>query len=107
MHLHGSGTSVRWSGSLNLNLFHTKDRADRYVTLAYLVSSSPPFAITNVSRPLPLQDGASFASSLTLAPGGTKLVVGYGVADAEARALVMSMDFVASLFSWQAKHARL
>ena len=105
MHLHGSGTSVRWSDGLNLNLLHTKDRADRYVTLAYLVSSSPPFAITNVSRPLPLQGGASFASSLTLAPGGTKVVVGYGVADAEARALVMSRDFVASLFSWQAEDA--
>ena len=29
------------------------------------------------------------------------MIVGYGVADAESRALVMSKDYVASLFSWQ------
>ena len=100
--LHGSGTSVRWSNDLYLNLFHTKDETDRYVTMAYLMSATHPFAITNVSRPLPLQGGsASFASSLALSPGGTKVIVGYGVADTEARALVMSRDYVASLFSWQ------
>ena len=100
--LHGSGTSVRWSKDLYLNLFHTKDGTDRYVTMAYLMSATFPFAITNVSRPLPLQGGnASFASSLALSPGGSKVVVGYGVADTEARALVMSRDYVASLFSWQ------
>ena len=102
MRLHGSGTAIRWSNDRYLNLFHTKDGTDRYVTMAYLMSASSPFAITNVSRPLPLQGGnASFASSLTLSPGGTKVIVGYGVADAESRALVMSKDYVASLFSWQ------
>lgn len=100
--LRGSGTSVRWSNDLYLNLFHTKDDTDRYVTMAYLMSATAPFAIMNVSRPLPLQGGsASFASSLALSPGGTKVIVGYGVADTEARALVMSRDYVASLFSWQ------
>ena len=100
--LHGSGTSVRWSKDLYLNLFHTKDGTDRYATMAYLMSATFPFAITNVSRPLPLQGGhASFASSLALSPGGSKVIVGYGVADTEARALVMSRDYVASLFSWQ------
>ena len=100
--LHGSGTSVRWSKDLYLNLFHTKDGTDRYVTMAYLMSATFPFAITNVSRPLPLQGGnASFASSLALSPGGYKVIIGYGVADTEARALVMSREYVASLFSWQ------
>ena len=99
--LHGSGSAAWWDDARRLALFHVKDHAGGYVTLAYLMEAQPPFAITNVSRPLPLQGGnRSFASGLAIAPGGTKVVVTYGVADTEARALVMSRAYLASLFDW-------
>ena len=55
MRVHGSGTALKWDENSYLILFHTKDALDRYVTLAYLMQAHPPFAVTNVSRPLPLQ----------------------------------------------------
>jgi len=62
---------------------------------------TPPFKVINVSRPLPLAGGnAAFASSLAIPPAGEKLVVAYGVADAESRAFVMSRDFLLELFDW-------
>jgi hypothetical protein len=36
----------------------------------------------------------AFASSLAIPPGGDKVVVAYGVADAESRALVMSKAYL-------------
>jgi len=105
MQLHGSASALDWGedGSTRLALFHTKDAQNAYATLAYLFDAAPPYRVLNVSRPLPLAGGnASFASSLTYAPGGTKVVVAYGLADAEARALVMSREYLASLFDWWA-----
>jgi peptidoglycan/LPS O-acetylase OafA/YrhL len=100
--VHGSGSALRWDADRYLALFHTKDEGSGgYVTLAYMYSAAAPFVVLNVSRPLPLQGGnASFASSLAMAPGGGKVVVGYGVADAEARAFVMSVDHLLGLFDW-------
>ena len=103
MRLHGSASAIEWGndGSTRLALFHTKNANDSYVTLAYLMEAAAPYRVLNVSRPLPLAGGnASFASSLAYAPGGTKVVVAYGLADAEARALVMSREYLASLFDW-------
>lgn len=102
LQLHGSGSAIAWSEEHNLALFHTKDALGRYVSFAYLMLSRPPFTVTNVSRPLPLQGGVhSFASSVSIVPGGAKVVVAYGVADAQSRALVMSTDFLRSLFVWE------
>ena len=102
--LHGSATAERWDNATRLALFHTKDKDGRYATFAYKFASAPPYAIQAVSRPLPLQGGgASFASGLALAPGGAdKVVVSYGAADAESRALVMSREFLEGLFDWSA-----
>ena len=73
----------------------------RYVTLAYTMERTPPFKVINVSRPLPLAGAnEAFASSLAIPPAGDKLVVAYGVADAESRAFVMSRDFLLELFDW-------
>ena len=103
MRLHGSASAVAWDDDTRLAVFHTKDAHDGYVTMAYLMQSHAPYSVLNISRPWPLAGGnASFASSVAWAPNGDKLVVGYGVADAEARALVMSRAFVASLFDWHA-----
>ena len=99
----------------------------RYVTLAYTMERTPPFKVINVSRPLPLAGANSaFASSLAIPPGGdkvllassnssphynpssspnlnpNKVVVAYGVADAESRAFVMSRAFLLNLFDWSA-----
>lgn len=86
---------------LRLALFHTKDHHGRYTTMLYTFGASPPFAVTAVSRVVPLQGGTrAFASGLAIAPGGGKLVITYGVADADARSLVVSFDYVRSLFDW-------
>ena len=86
--------------TLNLTLSLTLTLT-RYVTLAYTMERTPPFKVINVSRPLPLAGGnAAFASSLAIPPAGDKLVVAYGVADAESRAFVMSRDFLLELFDW-------
>ena len=76
------------------------------VTVAYTFSATPPFGVVSVSRPLPLQGaGAAFPSALLFPhhSGGAgpsdKAVVGYGVANAESRALVVSVDFFEALFS--------
>ena len=89
--LHGSGSAVDWDGGSRLALFHTKDAHDAYVTYAYTMQASSPYGVIAVSRPLPLAGAnGAFASSLAIPPGGDKVVVAYGVADAESRALVMS-----------------
>lgn len=100
--LHGSGSAIDWSDENKLALFHTKDVRGQYVTFAYLMLSRPPFTVTNVSRPLPLQGGGrSFASSLSRVPGGTKVAVAYGVADVQSRVLIMSTEYLLSLFVWE------
>ena len=102
MRLHGSATAVAWDADHRLAFFHTKGPNDEYVTFGYLMQSMPPYSVQNVSRPVPLAGGrGSFASSAAWAPGGDKLVIGYGVADADARALVMSRAFIEALFRWQ------
>ena len=103
MRLHGSGSAVPWGATSRLALFHTKDAEGRYVTLAYTMERTPPFKVINVSRPLPLAGAnGAFASSLAIPPGGDKVVVAYGVADAESRAFVMSRAFLLDLFDWSA-----
>lgn len=99
--VHGSATAVRWRPGENLAVVHTKDGAGRYVSMLYTFSSRPPFAVLAVSRPLPLQGGsASFPSGLALPPNSGKIVVTYGVADMQGRALVMSTNYVSTLFNW-------
>ena len=101
LRVHGSGTAARWGDGVNLALLHTKDEKGRYATMLYSFSSRPPFAVIAVSRPLPLQGGSSsFASGLAVLPQSDKVVVSYGAADIEGRALVMSTDYVRALFDW-------
>jgi hypothetical protein len=98
----GSASAIPWrNGTAYLALFHTKNSAGRYTTMAYTFAAEQPFAVTAVSRPIPLAAGSSaFASSLSVPPGGDKVVIGYGAADAEARALVVSTAYLESLFDW-------
>ena len=101
--LHGSGSAVDWDEGSRLALFHTKDAHDAYVTYAYTMQASSPYGVIAVSRPLPLAGAnGAFASSLAIPPGGDKVVVAYGVADAESRAFVMSRAFLLNLFDWSA-----
>ena len=72
------------------------------MTYAYTMQAAAPYRVIAVSRPLPLAGAnVAFASSLAVPPGGDKVVIGYGVADAESRALVMSKAHLRSLFDWQ------
>ena len=95
--LHGSATAVLVNGSY-LALFHTIDADGMYATMLYTFAADPPFAVTAVSRPLPLQGGGgrNFASGLLV--WGSKVVVSYGEDDRHSRALVMSTSFVDELF---------
>jgi len=97
--IHGSATAVMYNGSY-LALFHTVDASDRYQTMAYKFQAEPPFAITAVSRPLPLQGAGhkNFASGLVLPPASGKVIVSYGANDLESRALVMSTEYLDQLF---------
>ena len=102
LRLHGSGTAVRWGddGASYLATFHTVSESGEYTSFAYTFDSEPPFAVTAVSRPLPLAGGArSFVSGLALKDD--KVVVTYGYANRESRALVMSRDYFAAL--WEAE----
>jgi len=101
----GSATAIPWrNGTAYLALLHTKNSAGGYTTMAYTFAAKPPFAVTAVSRPVPLAAGSSaFASSLSVPPGGGKVVIGYGAADAEARAFVVSTAYLESLFNWSGR----
>jgi hypothetical protein len=103
--VHGSATAIPWrNNTAYLALLHTKDRSNQYSTMAYTFQAQPPFAVTAVSRPLPLAGGrTAFASSLSMLPTKDKVVIGYGAADAEARALVVSIGYIESLFDWSAQ----
>ena len=97
-------------GSGYLALLHVLDSSRRYSTLAYTFQGQPPFAVTAISKPLPLTAPTqAFASGLLLHPAAVaedagslaapeRVVVAYGVADEESRALVMSHAFFAALF---------
>lgn len=95
--LHGSATAIEYKGTY-VALLHTIDNLGRYTTMAYRFQPEPPFAITAVSQPLPLQGVGmrNFASGLLVESG--KVMVSYGEQDAAARALVMSTEFFDSLF---------
>lgn len=102
--IHGSGTAVEYDDGY-LGLFHVVNQDRRYVTMAYKFEAKPPFRIVAVSKPLPLQgDGSAFASSLALPHGeagpDSKVVIGYGVKDAQSRALVLSIARLEELFQW-------
>jgi hypothetical protein len=103
--VHGSATAIPWrNGTAYLALLHTKGRSNKYTTMAYTFQAQPPFAVMAVSRPLPLAGGRSaFASSLSVLPGGDKLAIGYGAADVEARALVVSVGYIESLMDWSSQ----
>ena len=101
--LHGSATALPWRGDQYLALFHTVSvgagASGAYTSFAYTFSADPPFAITSVSRALPLAGGArAFVSGLALPPDSGKVVVSYGYANQEARALVMSEAYFDELF---------
>ena len=98
--IHGSATATMHNGTY-LALLHTVDNVGMYATMAYRFQATPPFAILAVSRPIPLQGagGANFASGLLLPSDSDKVVVTYGAADLESRALVMSLHFLETLFS--------
>ena len=106
LRIHGSATAVRYSDDSFLALMHTLDDAGNYATLAYTFASAPPFRVTAVSRALPLPPTA-FPSALSLPPTGLqdgsraeKLLVGYGVSDAQSRLLVLSRGYLEQLFDW-------
>jgi len=106
LRIHGSATAVRYSDDSFLALMHTLDDAGDYATLAYTFASAPPFRVTAVSRALPLPPTA-FPSALSFPPTGLqdgsraeKLLVGYGVSDAQSRLLVMSRGYLEQLFDW-------
>ena len=93
--LHGSGSAIDWDEGSRLALYHTKHAHGAYVSYAYTFQAGAPFDVLAVSRPLPLAGAnGAFASSLAIPPGGDKVVVAYGVADAESRALVMSKAYL-------------
>ena len=108
--LHGSATAVPYGNGF-LALMHVLDSSRRYSTLAYTFEGHPPFAITSVSRPLPVRASAkAFASGLQVIPASVsapsaaadeqgKVIVTYGVADQQSRALIMSGRFFAALFN--------
>jgi hypothetical protein len=105
-------------GSGYLALLHVLDSSRRYATLAYTFEGQPPFAVTAISKPLPLTaPSQAFASGLLLHPAAAqeagslaapeKVVVAYGVADEESRALVMSHAFFAALFDVDHCHKKV
>ena len=80
-------------------LLHTRDARGSYTTLAYKFAAQPPFGVLGVSRPLPLQAGPfAFASGLALV--GDKVVVTYGVADVESRALACALAPFPGALGW-------
>jgi peptidoglycan/LPS O-acetylase OafA/YrhL len=95
----GSATAVHYRDGAYLALMHTADADGLYATFAYTFSDAPPFGVLAVSRPLPLQRSErAFASGLMYVPEAGKIVVSYGVDNAEARSLVMSVEFLEGLF---------
>ena len=97
--LHGSATAVRRGGAY-LALAHARDARGAYTTFFYEFAPNPPFAPVRVSRPLPLARArAAFASGLAL-DGRGAVVVTYGVANAQSRALVLGDADVDALFDW-------
>lgn len=97
--LHGSATAVPFRGEY-LALMHAKHSNGTYTTMAYRFAAAPPFEVTAVSRPLPLQgvDQLNFASGLLVPPGTGKVIVSYGAQDAEPRILAMSLAYFEGLF---------
>ena len=101
--MHGSGSAVPYGDDRFLALFHTRSVAtSAYTTFAYTFDNTPPFAIRSVSKALPLLGGdLAFASGLAWLPAVDKLIVTYGYADAESRALVMPGSYLnETLFDW-------
>jgi len=100
--LSGSATATRWDAGNFVGLMHAKDvDGGHYNTFAYMFDAEPPFAVTRVSRPLPLQGNErAFASGLLVDRNASKVVVSYGYADQQSRALVMSVAFFSHLFDW-------
>ncbi|QDZ21555.1 hypothetical protein A3770_06p40730 [Chloropicon primus] len=102
--IHGSGSATLVSNpdgdDYYLALLHYLTRKERvYTSLAYKFEAKPPFKVLGVSKPLPLQGSTrAFASSLLVLPEQGKVVIGYGVANAEARALVMDVRDLEALF---------
>jgi len=95
---HGSATAVAYRNAY-LALMHTADDNGLYATFAYKFQAVPPFAVLAVSQPLPLQRSErAFASGLLWVEEADKVVVSYGVDNAEARSLVMSGAFLEGLF---------
>ncbi len=103
--VHGSATAELFGTRADryLALMHTLDPNNgMYTTLAYMFDAEPPFAIRAVSRPLPLLGGGrAFPSGLVVLPGSLRVMVSYGVADAQSRSMVLSRAALRDLFTWR------
>jgi peptidoglycan/LPS O-acetylase OafA/YrhL len=101
--IHGSATAEPFGRGRFLALLHTKLGGGKgYTTMAYMFSATPPFQVLAVSRPLPLQGGGlAFPSGLVVMEKEARVVVTYGVADAQSRAMVMTRVALRDLFTWR------
>mmetsp|Transcript_27935 Transcript_27935/g.41247 ORF Transcript_27935/g.41247 Transcript_27935/m.41247 type:complete len:1849 (+) Transcript_27935:56-5602(+) len=97
LELRGSATAIRYSDTEYLALMHINDPTQGYSTMAYTFKAEPPFTVQRISKALPLHYRA-FASSLTVYK--EKVLIGYGENDKKSRVLVMSRDYLESLFDW-------
>ena len=88
-------------GARFLALMHTRSKEGHYTTFAYMFSPHPPFQILAASRPVPLRGAPrAFPSSLVAMQQHRKIIIGYGVHDEQARALVLSYSSLRDLFIW-------
>ncbi|CAJ1415009.1 unnamed protein product, partial [Effrenium voratum] len=88
-----------------LGLFHVADlKVRRYAHYAYRFSPEPPFAILQVSKPLPLLGlppevgSAPFAFASGLAVHGDQVILSYAAGDREPRAMLMSLGRLDAFF---------
>ena len=100
--IRGSATAERFGPDRFLALMHTKLEIGRgYTTMAYMFSDKPPFEIIAVSRPIPLSGyGKAFASGLKVLNNGSRILISYGVADKQSRAMMMTLQTLRDLFVW-------
>lgn len=101
-YIRGSATAERFGPDRFLALMHTKlTEGTGYTTMAYMFSASRPFEILAVSRPIPLSGwGKAFPSGLSVLEEDAKILITYGVADAESRAMLLSRSALRDLFLW-------
>ena len=101
--IRGSATALKFGLNRYLGLIHTKTKIGRgYTTMAYMFSDVPPYEIVAISRPLPLSgSGLAFPSGLTVLNQEKKILITFGVADAQSRIMVLSRESLRDLFIWR------